>query len=234
MQQHDEITRTVKEVLEIRKQQPNRLDRAGTKIVKVRLRQLKELGLSNREICEALGGAWSEVAIKQMTAGVGAKDTEARRSFGKVLNEIATSDYTSDDLNRLLPIIRSRLDPGLIMEFLEDTLQSRRDPGETLSLYERMKDKGISPEIAAKVDTITEVLSSCGYSMGTLEKFKEASGDYDPDELLQSISLQRGIDKMKIAHQKQIQRQDEIDRLVGEKLPNLGKSKKKRGCWKCQ
>jgi hypothetical protein len=225
---NNEIIRIVKELLEIRRQQPNRMDRAGTKIVKSGLRRLKELGLSNKEIYEALGGAWSEVAIKQMTAGIGAKDTEARRSFGQVLNEIATSDYTSDDLDRLLPIVRSRLDSNLAMEFLEDTLQSRRDPGETLSLYEKMKDNGMDPTIVAKVNETTEVLSSCGYTMGTLEKFKEASKDYDPDELLQSISVQRGIDKMKIAEQKQLQRQVEVDRQLGVKTTELRKVEEKK------
>jgi hypothetical protein len=164
--EHDEIIQIVKGLLEIRRQQPNRVDRAGTQIVKSGVRRLKELGLSNREIFEALGGAWSEVAIKQMTAGVGTKDPEARRSFGQVVNQIATSGYTADDLKRLLPIVRSGIDPNQAMEFLEDVVQSGKDPGETLMLYKKMKDNGISLDIAAKVNATTEVMTSCGYTMG--------------------------------------------------------------------
>lgn len=51
--------------------------------------------------------------------------------------------------------------------------------------------------------------------MGTLEKFKEASPDYDPDQLLEAISVQRGIDKMKITEQKQFQSLRENDRELG-------------------
>lgn len=94
----DEIIQIVQQLLEFRSQQPNRLDHSAAKVVKSSVRRLRELGLSNREIFEALGGAWSEVAIKQMTAGVAVKDPEATRSFGQVLHEIAKAGYTADDL----------------------------------------------------------------------------------------------------------------------------------------
>ena len=50
MDKHEEVVQFVKQLLEIRRQQPNRLDRAGTKIVKVGMRRLKELDLTNKEI----------------------------------------------------------------------------------------------------------------------------------------------------------------------------------------
>lgn len=144
-EKQDVIIQTVKGILEVRGQQPNRLDHAGTMLVKSGVLQLKQLGLSNREIFEALDGAWSVVAIKQMTTGASAKDPEARRSFGQVLNEITTSDYTGADLERLRPIVRSRIDHNLAMEFLENVAQIQDGPSRNTVALQENERQGDQP-----------------------------------------------------------------------------------------
>jgi len=143
------------------------------------MRALKKSGMSNEEIAKLSNGRWSTSTVKGYTKGVGSAVRGQWRDAVDVMKDIISGDLSLDEVARAVALNTELAHYQVSVDDVALVLDAARAAStDVRRLVEQLKnfiEHGLSPEKAAEVLTLKEVLEKEGMPMESVPRLAEAA-----------------------------------------------------------
>lgn len=216
-----EATEIFRELDEIGKAQPNRLDSTNAERVRWFMRRAKEKGYSNERIHRLTNRRWSINTIKQWTKNVGVTDSTAMERIDEMFRDAIQSDASMKDVREYVEhkktLQKHRLTHDDELEFMAYLRQSPEELATMIVLFGRSKQEklGIADLLEARGNLVE--LRQLDYSEKIFTDLKLAAKGFDPQSLLKAIIPYKNLQTVET----ELKKKSDGMQIEGKKLEAL-------------
>lgn len=180
--------------------------------VRMLMRELRMMGMTNAQISELTHNRWAETTIKEYTRGVTVMNSEPWQSTTAAFGEMLSKGLSTEDVKHTIAV-RDKLESGgtsigEITELLAELKRAGIDVPALIALYGELKSSGLTAPDAASALKYKGELEAAGFELGSLSDIAGAAQALgSPEEVLRAIGKYQHIgelDEQVVASQRRL------------------------------
>jgi len=178
--------------------------KAENEEVKVLLRNLKEMGFTNQEIEDLVGGQWKATTIKQYNQGIKSKGSAAKGEISRLFNEMIERGLDFIEVKRVLELMHQLDSEGYISEdvidFVDYIKAANLNIDEVVEGHKVLRRERISYDTLKELLAFKKTLDDAKIDLGLVAEIDRTLRTYhNPQEVLQTVRQYSATDAIKKA-----------------------------------
>ena len=181
----------IKELLTLANMKP--LSKSNLAQVKTLMKELRQMGYTNREVSELIAGGWKVSTVKTYTRGTIIKNPDSKENAVKLLSQMVDMGLSLNDVESAIKMKEVLGQRGITFESVSSLLEAAKKSKvgviELVQTHNDLTDSGISITLLNEALSYKSELEEIGFTIDNLAQILKTSKTYgDHDRVLEAIT----------------------------------------------